>query len=550
MQPVPLLVGDAAAAALQQLLRGGPLAVAAEPQAAGTASPQAPQLLAFAGRQGRLLCDARQTPQLRPLLQQAPFLCAYDAKRLHRRLRVGGLQGPARWGCLRLCEQLLQAGGSEAVDLEALARRHLRGALAPAGESLAGLVAHAADLAHIVEQQIALLQQEGLQQVSKLEAAAVGVVADMEHVGMPFVAAEWEALATRNERAQRQAAEALALHLGADPAPLTSDAAILAALAHAGHRLDSLGRSAVARLPPPMATAVQALRQLLKLTQAYGRAFLQHVQSDGRVHATFEQCGASSGRMACHSPNLQAMVQSAAHRRCFAPAASELLVGGDYQACELRILAQISGDPVFCHAFAAGQDVHAEVATLLFERPVTKASAPELRQTAKVVSFGLAYGMGERGLASTLGVSVARAEELLQRYRRRFPHIDAALRTRAAEALQRGEVRTLMGRRLNLRPLLARDPAAATRVAKNMPIQGSNADLVKLALAEVGARLSHFTDAAVVNCIHDEILVQCAKGDADGVADALRSGMLAAARRLHPDVPAQVDLHRSPTWSR
>jgi DNA polymerase-1 len=548
--------GADAADALRALLGGGPVALCVYP--APAASPKKtcqPEVLAFASTRGRLLVDGRNSAELAAVVDQAPLLCGFDAKALHRALLCRLGTGPQRWGCILLAEQLLLAGKAAALDLPSIAARHQCPMPSHSTASLGALADQAAACAQLVEAQGQALVRAGMQGVSKLEAAAVAPIAAMEHAGMPFDAAAWRALAERGQIDEAAAkaevqAQLLAHRPGQSALPVDSDLQLQAALAQAGLPLPSLAARAVAGLPGPLAAAIGQLRRQQKLAQAYGFGFLQHAQADGRIRPTFDQLGASSGRMACHSPNLQAMVRGAAHRSCFAAPPGHTLLMADYQACELRILAQMSRDPTFCRAFAEGKDLHAEVASLLFERPVDKQSEPRLREVAKVVSFGLAYGMGTRGLAATLRVDAQRAENLLQRYHRRFPKIADYLERSAAAALERGAAQTASGRRLDLRSLIQTDRAAAQRVAKNMPIQGTNADLIKVALARLHAGLRQFSQAALVNCIHDEVVVQCRLEDAAGVAACVEAAMLEAGASILPDVPCAVDLKVCRTWGK
>jgi DNA polymerase-1 len=307
----------------------------------------------------------------------------------------------------------------------------------------------------------------------------------------------------------------------------------------------------VAALPSPLGEELARYRELSKITSAYGEAFLAHAGKDGRVHPVFEQMGASTGRLSCHSPNLQAVVKGTPHRGCFHTASHRRLVIGDYSACELRILADMSGDPVFAEAFSRGEDLHSRVASEIFGKTVSKRENPELRERAKAINFGLAYGMGAGGLARATGTSVTEARELFERYFKTFPRIRAFLDNSAAEALDRGFARTMTGRRLYLDLGPDRDSrAAAERLAKNMPIQGTSADITKIALARLRKRLRLFHDAAIVNTVHDEIVVECDETEADPVKDALGDEMRLAGGEVLRSVPVGVDVIVSSAWDK
>jgi DNA polymerase-1 len=224
---------------------------------------------------------------------------------------------------------------------------------------------------------------------------------------------------------------------------------------------------------------------------------------------------------------------------------------GDYAACELRILAEMSGDPAFADAFARGEDLHARVASAVFGVPVSKSENPELRERAKAINFGLVYGMGAAGLARTIGSDLPTAQELLGRYFRTFPRIGAFLEQSASHALDRGFAVTLTGRRLVIEAGPANaDTAALERVAKNMPIQGTSADITKIALARLRRRLADFRGAALVNTVHDEIVVECDAPQAEEVKAALVAEMVAAGGEVLHRTPVKVDAVVSQVWDK
>jgi DNA polymerase-1 len=556
-----LLRGSQALAAAQTFSTLGPVAVAINPQARAGGSLQ---LLAMGNTEVQLLIDVPATPSLGKVFAELPVLCADAAKQVHSALLRTYGRGPQRWGCVQLCEALLQGGREAQLGAAAVAQRHGLGPLPAVDAGFTAMQAHVAALAQLLQLQGRALQRADLSEVSRLEAAAVAPVAAMELHGMPFDAPRWRTLAVQNRQEMQDLQRSLHAHLLAHlppekkPGPtllgpaalsLNTDAELLQALRACGLQLPNLKRRSVAALPAPWGSLLPRYRLLQKLTQSYGEAFLAHVQADGRVHPTFEQMGASTGRMACHSPNLQAMVKGTAHRKCFACPPGRSLVIADYQACELRILAEMSRDPVFLAAFARGDDLHACVATLLFGKTVSKASHPQLRDVAKVVSFGLAYGMGTGGLAQTLKIDPTRAQHLLQRYNQKFPRIAGYLTDSSQAALQQRCARTLAGRRLYLdTEAFMANPAAAQRVAKNMPIQGTNADIIKIALARIAGALQSFTDAVLVNCIHDEVLVECRTEDAAAVEQVVVGEMVQAGAVLLKEVPLAVDSQIRTAW--
>ena len=550
-----LLRGQAAIQAVTQLTQNQPLvAVAVNPAARRGA---ALEVMALASPQQAVVVDVVGTPQLATLLARDQPLAAYDAKRLHRSFWRRWQQGPARWACALIAEQLLLGGRDGSLEVSALAARHTLPVPPPEDGGIDALAAHATALLALVDKQGTLLKSLGMAHVSRIEAGAVACLAEMEHHGMPFDADAWVALAQQTDKdrlAVRQELEALFTAGGRDlfggsRLNLDSDADLLQGLRAQGLTVANARRRTLGELPAPWGPTLVRYRTLSKLVSTYGQSFLEHVGPDGRVHPTFTQIGASTGRMACSSPNLQAMVRGSAHRACFHTQPERVLVTGDYAACELRILAEMSGDPVFADAFARGEDVHATVAQTMFGQPVSKTVNPHLRQRAKSVNFGLCYGMGAQGLAQTINCSQPEAAQLLSQYFRTFPRIREFLEGTARHALTRGYAQTLTGRRFYLSSLgeAARSPQAE-RIAKNMPIQGTNADITKLALALLRRHLP--AQAWVVNCVHDEIVVECLANQAPEVEAIVREQMIASGKTILPTIGLAADIAVSTVWDK
>ena len=230
------------------------------------------------------------------------------------------------------------------------------------------------------------------------------------------------------------------------------------------------------------------------------------------------------------------------------------MVTADYAGCELRILAQASGDPAFVSTFQHGGDLHSIVASQIFARPVSKEDNPQLRERAKAINFGLAYGMGAGGLAALTGLTVEEADVLLARYFRAYPKVYAYLEDSARQALRNGKTQTLSGRRLLFDPVDIQDRtnrANLARVAKNMPIQGTSADMLKLAMTGVRHRiLDQQLNARIVNCVHDEILIEASSDDVWDAAALVREEMIKAGQTYVRLVPIEVDVSVEPTWQK
>ncbi len=483
-------------------------------------------------------------------------VAAYDAKAIARALLRRGFVLPPRFACLRLTEQLIQGGRSRPRDFQELVAAHDAGLVPDPSTGIDALLQSAEVVSKVLERQIEALRRDELVWVSRIESQALPAIAEMEHIGLPLDAAAWRALLEEGRREREQLREELAGLLGGeadlfgDHGTLDSESGLRAALLRAGHTVPNMKRDTLAALPPPLGPTLGRFRELGKLVQAYGATFLQHVDADGRIHASFEQIGASTGRMACHSPNLQSVVKDSPYRSCFHAPEGRRLITADYSGCELRILAELSGDPVFRRTFAEGGDLHASVASTVFEVPVSKTERPELRQRAKAINFGLAYGMGPGGLARATGLSLRESRAFLDRYFRAFPRIREFLEYTAADAIERGFARTMTGRRMYLSHDGSQDARSrAERVAKNMPIQGTNADVVKIALARLRSALAG-TGSHVVNTVHDEIVVEAPMEHAETTAATVRREMERAGAEVLKEVPLEVDTAIGPAWAK
>lgn len=297
----------------------------------------------------------------------------------------------------------------------------------------------------------------------------------------------------------------------------------------------------------PFAGAILRYREAAKLWQCYGDSFLQYVDcSDSRVRAQYESSGTSSGRVACHSPNLQNLPSDARFHNCVRAPKGRVLVTADYATCELRVLAALAQDAAFLDAINSDLDFHSEVAKRVFKADVSKTTNVHLRQHAKAISFGLVYGMGVRGLASTLKVSESQAQEVLHDYFRAFPTLRMYLDNCVESAQKLGYSKTHLNRKYwHKEP---NEASGLSTMAKNMPIQGSAAEVAKLAMIRVHERLKTFREAFLVNMIHDELVVECDQIDADNVEIAVQQEMELALSQLFPKVRPVVDVHAGPIW--
>jgi DNA polymerase I len=302
----------------------------------------------------------------------------------------------------------------------------------------------------------------------------------------------------------------------------------------------------------PFPARLLEYRTLAKLASTYLDALPLAVDArDGRVHTTFNPVGAATGRLSSSNPNLQNIPirtpQGREIRRAFIAAPGSVLVGADYSQIELRIMAHLSGDPNLIAAFEAGEDVHANTARRIFG--ISGELDPAIRARAKIVNFGIMYGMGARSLSQQMKIPLTEAQDFIRGYFRVFAGVREYLDRQVEEARRRGYIQTVFGRRRYL-PALMGPPSAqralAERVAINAPIQGSAADLMKLAMIRVHRALkSMHPSARLLLQVHDELLIECPAEVSDAVAERVRAEMEGG----HPlRVPLSVSVGRGATW--
>jgi DNA polymerase I len=305
----------------------------------------------------------------------------------------------------------------------------------------------------------------------------------------------------------------------------------------------------------PVVEALLAYRELSKLKSTYLDALPPLVDpKDGRIHTTYSQIGAATGRLSSNNPNLQNIPVRGEIgrqiRRAFVPSApGRVLLVADYSQIELRVLAHLSGDEALHDAFALDSDIHAATAAKVFGLPVEQVD-PELRRRAKVVNYGLAYGMNAYGLASRMGIAPDEAQEFIDSYFAGFPKIKDFLDHQVAQATTDGFTATILGRRRYLPELHAANPRIrdmGRRMALNAPIQGTAADILKLAMIRVDEALDGSgLDCHMVLTVHDELVFDLPEGDLEAASAAVKQAMEAA----YPlSVPLRADLGHGPDWA-
>lgn len=304
-----------------------------------------------------------------------------------------------------------------------------------------------------------------------------------------------------------------------------------------GYSTDVSVLEKLARLPEPLCNIparILEYREQAKILSGFVQPFLKLAGAeDGKIHSTFDHLSTGTGRLSSYDPNVQNMPAfgryASAFRDCFVPASDDrMFISADYSQIELRVLAHLSGEEKLIEAFERQRDIHTDTASWVFGLPADKVTH-EQRRFAKVVNFGLLYGMGAFGLAQRLGISRMQSQTMVERYFSVFPGIRSFLDRSVAEAKEAGFTRSIFGR---VRPLQevatveGRGNSPLDRVALNTPIQSAASDIAKIALIRFSdAAAKEFKDVSVVLQIHDSIVCECGRGEADLVERRLAKVM-------------------------
>ncbi|MGH7505690.1 MAG: DNA polymerase I, partial [Longimicrobiales bacterium] len=318
----------------------------------------------------------------------------------------------------------------------------------------------------------------------------------------------------------------------------STDAAVLEELAEQGHTLPRL---------------LIEFRQIDKLKGTYVDALPHQVNPEtGRIHTTFSQTVAATGRLSSSDPNLQNIPirteQGAELRKGFIPADGYVFLGADYSQIELRILAHMSGDPAFVEAFRSGRDIHRQTAAIMFGVPVEDVTG-QMRAAAKTVNFATIYGIGPFALSRQLGTSVAEAKTFIEQYFERFPGVRHYLDQQIEMARECGYVETLSGRRRYIPEIRTRNYSMrqfGERAATNAPVQGTAADIIKIAMIRIHHALRDSDlGARMLLQVHDELVFEAPAGRVDETR-ALVKRLMEDAFAL--DVPLEVETGVGNSW--
>jgi DNA polymerase-1 len=302
----------------------------------------------------------------------------------------------------------------------------------------------------------------------------------------------------------------------------------------------------------PIIPKIERFRELTKLVQTYLDALPAWIGPDGRLHTTFLQTNAATGRLASINPNLQNIPirteTGRVIRECFIAEPGNVLISVDYEQVELRVLAHIANEQVLRDIFLRGEDVHTETASKVFELPPERLDHG-MRSKAKMVNYGIVYGLSAYGLADRLQIPQEEAQEFIDRYLERFPAVAQFMKDAVEQAEQHGYVSTLFGRRRQIPEIRARNwqtRKLGERLAVNSVIQGTAADIIKVAMVRTHHALAaEGLKTRVILQIHDELLAEGPAEEAEAAGEVIKREMVAAADL---DPPLAVDWGIGANW--
>ncbi|MGI9338516.1 MAG: DNA polymerase I [Gammaproteobacteria bacterium] len=530
--------------------------------------------------------DTKQMPMKKALAIVAPFLAdesinkiAHNGKYDMHIFANYGISCGGVWDDTKIASYVMEAGMPNSMP--ALAKRHLQMEKIVYGDMVGKKKEKAADFSQVPITAATTYAAEDAEAAWKLGAyyaakkdtagqmiyqtmdrPLMPVLAKMERAGMRIDTAELGAFAA-DLRAQMTTLENKAAQLAGGAFNLNAPRKLEEVLfdkmgAPSGKRTAmtkarSTGEEVLESLAAdyPLAQVALEHRAAAKLLGTYAEALPRAVNPQtGRIHCDFNQTMAATGRLAANSPNLQNIPVRTAEgrriRRAFIAADGMQLASADYSQIELRLMAHFSGDDNLRAAFARGDDIHRQTAAEVFHIPPQQVDNNQ-RRAAKAINFGLIYGMSAFGLSRAIGVSRTQAQSYIDRYFSRYPGVAMYMeRTRQAARIK-GYVETAFGRRLPTMAGEGHRAAAAARAAINAPMQGSAADLIKIAMLAADKWLvENKMQTRMVSQVHDELLLEVAKGEEDAVRENLPSIMCAAQSRL--SVSLAVDVRMGDNW--
>ena len=511
--------------------------------------------IALSGKNENLFVKTEEIPLLSPLFsdEKREIVC-FDAKKLMHRLAGAGIDFAPVPLDLMLYAYLLRPGEgqSSARGLALTLLGKTAAEDAPAAHLMLALEP-------VLREKVRETGEEEL--LDEIELPLVPVLFRMERVGFGIDRAGMIALGETLDAEAKAKAETI-YELAGHPfnilSPKQLGTVLFDELGLSGGKKTKTGYSTGAdvleglRYAHPIVSEILAYRQLTKLHSTYAVGLLAAADENDRIHTDFKQAQTATGRLSSAEPNLQNIPVRTElgrlFRRLFVARKGRVLVDADYSQIELRLLAHVSGDETMLSAFHQGADVHTSTAASVFHVPEEMVT-PEMRKRAKAVNFGIMYGIGPYSLSQDLGIPMREAKEYIDAYKAHFPKIGEYLEKTIADATETGYTETIFRRRRyipELRSVNKMTQAFGRRIAMNAPIQGSSADIMKIAMIRVFRRLKNeIPSAELVMQVHDELIVECDQSDMLLVSKLLQDEMQNAASL---SLPLTVDVSAGVSW--
>lgn len=493
--------------------------------------------------------------ELAPFLEKAPRIVGHDIKEVLHRARAAGLKALphaplfdthiAAWLC---------APDVRTHDLPSALRTHLRKEVGE--EALGEQCALLFDLSLALGRALATAKIEHI--YADLEAPLIPVLEHMEERGILVDKAVVESLRKKSQKERDDLSRDI-FKLAGEEFNINSSqqmAKILYEKLALGGKIKktSTGRASTAAGElekllgsHPIIEKILDYRELEKLISTYIEPFPALIAADGRIHTTYNQTVAATGRLSSQDPNLQNIPTRTAlgreFRKAFIPAPGSVLVSCDYSQLELRLAAHIAEDPVMIEAFRTGQDIHARTAATIFKVPLEEVTK-DMRRQAKVLNFGILYGMGSLGFARAAGVDRVTATAFIEQYFKEFAGVARYVERMHTQAREEGYVATLWGRKRftpDARATFPQMRAQAERIAVNHPLQGTNADLIKKAMIQIESELPGY----MLLQVHDELVFELPRDRVLELVGRARTIMESVAKL---SVPLVVDVSSGPSW--
>jgi DNA polymerase-1 len=335
---------------------------------------------------------------------------------------------------------------------------------------------------------------------------------------------------------------------GISPINFNSPVQVKKILSKFGFKVKSTAIDYLKKIDHPFAKTLIEYRKLSKLTSSFIQKLPNHINPvTNRIHPNFHQLGTDTGRFTCQNPNLQQIPKEQHWRDLFKAPQGYKIITADYNQIELRILAEYSQDETFINSYKNGEDLHKKTASEMLNIDIDKINN-EHRNIAKTINFGLCYGMTAAGLSNSLDIDTEKAQQLINRYFRAYPQVKKTLQKLGVQALAKGYSETLLGRkRYYKKHNNYSSQKSLERKGRNTPIQSTCGDILKKALYYLYNDLQGL-DGKIINLVHDEIVVEVKKEQADTVKKIVETAMVRAGEDFIHSVPIEVGIVVDDVW--